>query len=185
MLNFEAVLSGAALAMDAFAVSVCTGACLKDKYNLRRAAFRLGLAFGLSQFLMPLIGWLMGDTAGRYIASFAHWIAFIILFLTGSNMILEFFKNKNDKNFISPVSSFKILISVAIATSIDALTVGMGFALAGFPVLYLACAAGIITALMCIAGVYIGRIAGVRIGDRAGLAGGVILIIIGISFLFS
>lgn len=185
-LNFEALLSSAALAMDAFAVSLCTGACLENNYNLHKAAGQLGLAFGFFQFVMPLIGWFMGEYAQKYIASFAPWLAFIILSLVGGNMIYEFFKNKNNnknKNFINPASSVKVLISMAVATSIDALMVGAGFAFAGFSVIYLAVCAGIITTLECITGVYLGRVAGAHIGEKAGLFGGIILILIGVNIL--
>ena len=181
---FEAILSGIALAMDAFAVSICAGASeANNQANLKRIAFRLGAAFGLFQFIMPLIGWAMGEYAQKYFDNIAAYIAFAILFITGLNMLYGYFKSSQPElphNFFK----IKILIAAAIATSIDALMIGAGFALADMSVLRLALAAGIITFTMCFAGVYLGNALGAKFGSKAELLGGIVLIIIGFNILF-
>ncbi|MBQ6909695.1 MAG: manganese efflux pump [Synergistaceae bacterium] len=179
----EAVLTGIALAMDAFAVSICAGAC--EKFYLRQTALKLGAAFGLFQFMMPLIGWAMGDFAQKFFQNFAAYLAFIILLLTGLNMIYDYFKSRNKdlNNFNNPAGSLKILIPAAMATSIDALMIGAGFALADMSVLNLAIAAGVLTFIICFAGVYLGRALGSKFGNKAGLLGGVVLILIGVNIL--
>ena len=187
---FEAILSGIALAMDAFAVSICAGAEAasenNNQANLKRIAFRLGAAFGLFQFLMPLIGWAMGEYAQKYFADIAAYIAFAILLITGLNMIYGYFKSRqaSPQELPRDFLSFKILIAAAIATSIDALMIGAGFALADMSVLKLALAAGIITFTLCFAGVYLGNALGAKFGSKAELLGGIVLILIGFNILF-
>ena len=194
---FEAIFSGIALAMDAFAVSICAGAAdaseasENNQANLKRIAFRLGAAFGLFQFLMPLVGWAMGDYAQKYFDNIAAYIAFAILLITGLNMIYGYFKSLRQSSSASQQQelphnflSFKVLIAAAIATSIDALMIGAGFALADMSVLRLAVSAGIITFTLCLAGVYLGNALGSKFGSKAELLGGIVLIIIGVNILF-
>ena len=193
---FEAIFSGIALAMDAFAVSICAGAAdaseasENNQANLKRIAFRLGAAFGLFQFLMPLVGWAMGDYAQKYFDNIAAYIAFAILLITGLNMIYGCLKSLRQSNPSEQQElphnflSFKILIAAAIATSIDALMIGAGFALADMSVLRLAVSAGIITFTLCFAGVYLGNALGSKFGSKAELLGGIVLIIIGVNILF-
>ncbi|MCR4819368.1 MAG: manganese efflux pump MntP family protein [Fretibacterium sp.] len=196
-MSWESALSGCSLAMDAFAVSLCVGATTnltRGKYppsplceaNRRAlsAACRLALACGLFQFFMPLLGCFLGEYSTRWFPAIDHWIAFVLLAFVGGDMVWGYFKDEA-KEIMGVADRLWPLLSVAVATSIDALVVGAGFALAGLPVMELAVIAGVVTALACAAGVCLGRFVGARFGKKMELMGGVLLIFIGLEVLVS
>ena len=177
---FELFLTAFALSMDAFAVSVCKGLATK---NVRaRHYLCVGLWFGAFQALMPLIGYFLGSLFQKYITAFDHWIAFILLALIGINMIREAVSGEEDPqndNF-----GFRTMFVMAVATSIDALAVGVTYALLPdinifFAILFI----GVTTCLLSALGLFIGKIFGSRFGAKAELAGGVILVLMGVKIL--
>lgn len=187
MHSMDSVLSAASLAMDAFAVAICTGAC-GAAVPARTAALRMGVAFGAFQFIMPYIGFLLGAYAINMIASFDHWVAFGLLAFVGVNMIRESFeirttsdnpKLQRESDSTRPAT----LLYLAVATSIDALAVGAGFALDSRPVGILAASAGIITAVLAYLGVVFGKRIGCEAGSKVEFAGGTVLILIGANIL--
>lgn len=178
---WEIVLLSFALAMDAFAVSICKGLTLKKMQWSK--ALLAGLYFGVFQAVMPLIGYFIGSSFVSYIEAIDHWIAFGILVLIGINMIRESFsKEEVDGDF-----SFKAMIVLAVATSIDALTVGISFSMTGPSVSIWWCVLmiGGITFLISALGVLIGNVFGNRFRQPAEIAGGVILILIGVKILLN
>lgn len=181
-MDWESAVSGVSLAMDAFAVSVCMGACIPNEMG--RASLRMGAACGLFQFFMPLGGWMMGGWSARLMAALDHWLAFGLLAFVGGGMIRSAFAPPEPCEGDATASA-KALISLALATSIDAFVVGAGFALVNKPVLPLALLAGAFTALACAAGIHLGRFVGCRFGKRVELIGGLLLILIGLNILVS
>jgi putative Mn2+ efflux pump MntP len=176
----ESVLSAVSLSMDAFAVALCIGACVAGA--TMGTAFRMGLACGLFQFFMPILGWIAGAYCAASVASFDHWIAFGLLAFVGGNMIRGAFASSEELDPVDPTHSVTLLY-LALATSIDALAVGASFALLQKPVLPLSICAGIVTALLCFGGVVAGRRAGRVLGKRVEIAGGLILCLIGLNIL--
>lgn len=176
----QIVLIAVGLAMDAFAVSVCKGLKMKEidyKYAALIAAF-----FGVFQALMPLIGWLLGKQFEQYITEIDHWIAFVLLGLIGGKMIVEAFKDGDEG--VCPVTyDLKDVFMLAIATSIDALAVGITFAFLKMKILVPVLTIGVITFIMSMIGVAVGNRFGARYKSRAELAGGIILILIGLKIL--
>lgn len=190
-MNFIALIfTGFALSMDAFAVSITKGMTIK---NLKKStALKIALAFGLFQGGMPLLGWLLGISFESYIKSIDHWIAFILLGFIGFNMIKGFFDDRKENNEseleISSTSdkddlSNKEIIMLAIATSIDALAVGISFAFLSVDIVPAASIICIITFLVCAVGVFVGNKVGDIFNGYAELIGGVILILIGFNIL--
>ena len=176
MTFFELFLIGIGLSMDAFAVSICKGLSMQKidkKYTLC-----IGLFFGGFQALMPLTGYLLGSRFSGYIERFDHWIAFVLLALIGFNMIKESREEEEEEKPYAGVN-FKELLILAVATSIDALAVGVTFAFLQVNIV------PAITIIGCttIAGVYVGNVFGSRYKSRAELTGGVILILIGLKIL--
>ena len=175
----ELVLLGIGLAMDAFAVSICKGLSMK-KMSWKNAII-IALYFGIFQAVMPLIGYLLGTTFESFVTSIDHWIAFILLSLIGGNMIKEAFdsedENKNDK------VDFKTMIVLAVATSIDALAVGITFAFFDVNLPLAISIIGIITFCISMFGVKIGNKFGDKYQNKAEFTGGLILIILGIKIL--
>lgn len=179
-----AILLGIGLAMDAFAVSVTNGMCgakLKKRY-----AIADGLTFGLFQAAMPLIGLFLGFRFLKYIQAVDHWIGFILLAGIGANMIRSAVKKEEEES--CPVNPFRIknLMVQGVATSIDALAVGIGFSteLASFNEAYLTVAIiGISTFVISTAGVFIGKFFGGMLKEKAEIFGGVILIGLGLKIL--
>ena len=163
--------------MDAFAVSICKG--LSFKKNSFNKALIVGLYFGFFQLFMTLIGYLLGSSFSYLIEKIDHWIAFIALGIIGLNMIKESFEEQKYDNDLS----FKTMIILSIATSIDALIVGITFAFLKTDILLSISIIGLVTFILCFIGVYIGRIIGYKIGNKANILGGTILIIIGIKVL--
>ncbi len=176
----ELFLIAVGLSMDAFAVSVCKGLSV-GKTKLKHYVIT-GLWFGGFQALMPFMGYLLGSTFEKYIVSFDHWVAFILLSVIGINMIRESFKkeeNETDASF-----SFKNMFLLAIATSIDALAVGITFALLPDVNIFLAISfIGITTFILSGIGVKIGNIFGMKYKSIAERTGGIILILIGTKIL--
>ena len=172
------------LSMDAFAVAVCKGLGVQ-RVKMRHAAIT-GLYFGGFQGLMPVIGWLLGYKFEHLITSVDHWIAFVLLGLIGANMIKEAFSKEEECcecNELSDDFSPKTMLPMAVATSIDALAVGITFAFLQVNILLSAALVGVTTFLLSGAGVYIGNIFGAKYKSRAEFAGGAILIIMGLKIL--
>lgn len=179
---WEIIVLAVSLSMDAFAVSVSKGLTLK-KMRWSRALIA-GAYFGVFQALMPLIGFFIGSTFAHYVEQYAHWIAFAILFLIGLNMIREAFGKDEevDGNF-----SFRSMLILAVATSIDALTVGISFSMQP-PVLSIyatVCIIGCVTFVISGFGVFVGNLFGSRYKKPAEIAGGVILVLIAVKVLLS
>lgn len=174
----ELVLIAVGLAMDAFAVAVCKGLSMK-KMEWKKAAV-IGAYFGGFQGLMPLIGYVLGIGFEDKIKSIDHWIAFGLLLFIGSNMIKEAFEKKEESN---DKIDFKTMIVLAIATSIDALAIGVTFAFLSVNILVAISLIGIITLILSIIGVKIGNAFGDKYERKAEFAGGLILILLGIKIL--
>ncbi len=178
MTIIELILIGIGLSMDAFAVSVTNGLCNK-KIGVGGAA-ATGLCFGGFQGLMPVIGYFLGIGFAKYITSFDHIIALVLLGFIGGQMIFESFKKDDEEEKESSLSA-KTLIMQGIATSIDALAVGVSFAaLKDVNIVFAAIAICTITFLFSFAGVFIGKKSGTFLNNKAQLIGGIILISIGI-----
>ena len=168
------------VSMDAFAVSICKGLSMK-KAGIKEG-YICGAWFGGFQAGMPLIGYLAGYNFRDYITRFDHWIAFVLLLIIGGNMIKESFSKEEDSEDAS--LAFKTMLIMAIATSIDALAVGVTFAfLPDTNIIAAVSFIGVITFSLSMAGVKIGNIFGVKYKDKAEFAGGAILIILGIKIL--
>ena len=174
----ELLILSAALSMDAFAVSVCKGLAL-DRVTPGRAAL-VGAWFGGFQALMPLLGWLLGVQFQSYIAALDHWIAFGLLTLIGGNMIRESF---SDEEKTDGSLGFAAMLPLAVATSIDALAVGVTFAFLQVLVWWAVGTIGAVTFCLSAAGVAVGSLFGARHRGIAERIGGVILILLGIKIL--
>ena len=179
MTLFNLFLIAVGLSMDAFAVSVCKGLAM-EKAPLKKAAVA-GAWFGSFQALMPLIGYLLGSRFEKYITRIDHWIAFILLALIGINMIKEAFSKEEEK--ASSTMYFKEMFLLAVATSIDALAVGITSAFLLVAILPAVSLIGITTFLLSIAGVKAGNLFGSRYKSKAELAGGILLILMGTKIL--
>ena len=176
----ELFLIAVGLSMDAFAVSVCKG--LSERSLKAKHYFIIGAWFGGFQALMPLIGYLLGSAFEQYITSFDHWVAFVLLGLIGGNMIREAFSKDEEDQDAS--FGFKTMLLLAIATSIDALAVGITFAL--LPDVNIFAAIGLIgvtTFILSAFGLKVGNVFGTKYKSKAEFAGGVILILIGTKIL--
>lgn len=165
--------------MDAFAVSICKGLSMK-KLDKKKVVI-IAIYFGIFQALMPLLGFFLGRTFESYITNLDHWVAFILLGAIGANMIKEaFFGESEDLN---DKVDFKTMVVLAIATSIDALAVGITFAFLKTNILISTLIIGIITFLICLLGVKIGNKFGSKYGSKAELFGGLLLIFLGTKIL--
>ena len=170
------------LAADCFAVSVGAGAVQQKLSHLR--LLKVAIAFGLAQFLMPIAGWLAGRFIVELITDFDHWIAFALLTIIGGRMIWESFDEKEGIKRETDISRGVLLITMAIATSIDALAVGLSFAFLQINILLASSVIGSVAFLLTIIGFWLGRRVSAVLGKRAKLAGGLILVIIGLRILF-
>lgn len=176
---FELVGIAIGLAMDAFAVSICKGLTLR-KMDYKKAALA-GIYFGFFQMLMPLIGFFCGTRFTEYVSDYAHWIAFALLVFIGVNMIRESFDKDEEAD---PSFGFKSMVVAAVATSIDALMVGVSFAFMDVSSIGISTALiGAITFVIAFLGVKIGNVFGSRFKSKAELAGGIVLILIGLKIL--
>ncbi len=180
----ELLLLAVGLSMDAFAVSICKGLSMK-KASLKAGTI-CGVWFGGFQAFMPLLGFFLGALFANQIEAFDHWVAFGLLVMIGINMLKEAFSKEGDCDCEAQDAdlSVKTMFLMAVATSIDALAVGISLAMAGEVNIYLAVGLiGVVTFLMCVAGVRIGNVFGSRFEKKAQLAGGVILVLLGVKIL--
>ena len=175
----ELFILAVGLSMDAFAVSICKGLSIRT-LKLRQALI-VGAWFGAFQALMPAVGWLLGSAFTDLIQSVDHWIAFVLLSLIGGNMIRESFSHEEEDAdpSLAPVT----MLLLAVATSIDALAVGITFAFLRVDILPAVTLIGVCTFLISAAGVKIGNVFGSKYKSKAELAGGAVLVLIGVKIL--
>ena len=178
---FELFLIGIGLSMDAFAVAICKGLGM-ERIN-KRDTLLLALFFGGFQALMPLIGYFAGVLFQGYITAIDHWIAFALLALIGINMIREAFSKKEEPADAS--LGFRSMLVLSIATSIDALASGITFAFLNVNIIWAVCFIGVTTLIISALGVKIGGVFGTKFKSKAELAGGIILILLGLKILLS
>lgn len=183
-LLIQVFLIGVGLSMDAFAVAVCKGLAM-TKVN-RQQAVIIGLFFGGFQAFMPFLGWTLGVQLEQYVAALDHWIAFILLGYIGGKMLWDAFHEEDEDENHAPTDpplDYKELFMLAVATSIDALAVGVTFAFNDTPILPAITIIGLTTFCLSIGGVVLGNRFGSRYEKKATIAGGCILILIGIKIL--
>ena len=178
MTMFSVALIGLSLSMDAFAVSVGSGVSIKDLKPFHAA--RASLSFGLFQFAMPVAGWYLGTAFAAYIQAFDHWAAFGLLTFIGGKMIWESLRGSDSAG---DIRSLSCLLTLSVATSIDALAVGFSFSILSQGIWIPAAAIGGITFMTCLIGFEFGRRIGAFLEKSAGIAGGLILIGIGVKIL--
>ena len=181
MTLLEIFLVGVGLSMDAFAVAICKGLAM-PRVN-RKQTLLIGLYFGVFQAVMPLTGWLLGSQFARHVTKMAPWIAFVLLAWIGGSMIRESLSEKEEAE--PGELRHRELLMLAIATSIDALAVGVSFSMVELTVPIYAAAAliGCTTFAISVAGVFVGNLFGARYKNRAEFVGGAILILIGLKIL--
>lgn len=181
----ELGLIGVGLSMDAFAVSICKGLAMR-KVNKKQAVV-IGLFFGGFQALMPFLGWLLGSQFERYITSIDHWIAFILLGVIGGKMMMEAVKKEEAEEIkqMDPPLDLKEMFLLAVATSIDALAVGITFAFLQYPIVEAISVIGVTTFAISIGGVYVGNFFGNKYKSKAEFVGGLILVLIGLRILLT
>lgn len=173
---FDIILIGAGLSMDAFAVSTTNG--IVSRPNVRQTLL-IAFTFGLFQAFMPLIGYFAGSLFADAIQAYDHWIALLLLAFIGGKMLADFFCKKDEKEVTKTLTAKTLLIQ-AVATSIDALAVGVSFVGITFNVFLAVGIIGVITFALCLIAVAIGKKCGDFLADKATLAGGIILIAIGL-----
>ena len=180
----ELFLTGVGLSMDAFAVAICKGLGMR---KIRwRDALVIALFFGGFQALMPLIGWLLGSQFQQYITSIDHWIAFILLGFIGGKMMVEAVREWNEEETVEVMDApidHKNMFVLAVATSIDALAVGITFAFLNTPIIEAITIIGITTMVLSIIGVIVGNFFGSRYKSKAEFIGGLILVLLGLKIL--
>ncbi|MGB8952557.1 MAG: manganese efflux pump MntP family protein [Candidatus Aminicenantales bacterium] len=171
-----------ALAMDAFAVSM--GLSLSLKGMTGGQTFRLAFHFGLFQFLMPVLGWAAGENIQKYIQDFDHWVAFGLLLLISGKMIHESFRRGKESKALQndPTRGTSVFV-LSLATSIDSLAVGLSLAVLDVNIIYPAAVIGLVAFIMTVLGAKIGPLLGRLVGERAGLLGGIVLLLVGIKIL--
>lgn len=175
----ELSMIGIGLGMDAFAVSICKGLSIK-KMNWKKAII-IALYFGFFQGFMPLIGFFLGTGFKEQIKNIDHWIAFGLLLIIGAQMIINSFKDESENN--NNKVDFKTMIVLAIATSIDALAIGVTFAFLQVNILLGIIIIGVITFLLSMIGVKLGNIFGDKYEKKSQIVGGAILILMGLKIL--
>jgi putative Mn2+ efflux pump MntP len=177
--NISLILIAVGLAMDAFAVAIVAGITTKQLHI--KHAIMIALYFGVFQGIMPLLGWLLGSSFAGYIKNYDHWIAFLLLAFIGGKMIVESRKSCPIKK--KDYTCHTTLLFLAVATSIDAFAIGITFSMISVNILNAILLIGGITFLISFIGVYAGKLSGCLLHDYARLAGGLILIAIGIKIL--
>jgi len=180
METLEIILIAVGLAMDAFAVSL--SAATSGRLSSPRGTFRLSFHFGLFQFLMPVIGWFLGSWIEPLISSASHWLAFLLLCYVGGKMIYEA-KSNHDAQIKSDPSKGFNLVFLSVATSIDALAIGLSLAMLNLEIWYPSFIIGIITGLLSLIAIRLGKFIGTKIGKNMEVAGGLILLGIGLKIL--
>ena len=180
MTIIEVLLLALALSFDAFAVSLA--AASSGRVAGTRAAFRLAFHFGLFQFLMPVLGWFAGAGLAPLIAAYDHWIAFALLMLIGVRMIRSAFSHEPGETRQDPSRGFR-LIALSVATSIDALAVGLSLGFLDIDIWWPSLAIGIITGSVCVLAIAMGSRLHMRFGRTAEVAGGLVLIGIAVRIL--
>ena len=175
----ELLLLSVGLGMDAFAISVCKGISMK-KMDWKKAII-IGLYFGGFQALMPVIGYFLGSAFESLITNIDHWIAFILLGIIGGKMIKDFFADESDN--CNDDVSFKTMFVLAVATSIDALAIGITFAFLKVNLILAVALIGVITFILAVIGTKIGNRFGDKYQNKAELVGGIILVLLGIKIL--
>ena len=168
------------LAMDAFAVSIAAGLTVRPFSG--RHVFRLAFHFGLFQALMPILGWLAGQTINQWIADFDHWVAFVLLGFVGGKMLIESFRPEDEKPTGDPTRGW-MLVTLSLATSIDALAVGLSLAMLNVSVWMPSVIIGLVAAAMTALGMTTANRLGARLGRWAERLGGVVLLGIGARIL--
>lgn len=185
VMNISAtILLAFGMSMDAFAASIGKGATLhKPKFS---EALRTGLIFGAIETLTPLIGWGLGMLASQFVLEWNHWIAFILLVFLGGRMVIEGFRGNSDEDDEPQHRhGFWLLVTTAIATSLDAMAVGVGLAFLQVNIIATALAIGCATLIMSTLGMMVGRFIGPLLGKRAEILGGIVLIGIGAQILWA
>ena len=186
-LFFVFLLTGIGLAMDAFAVSICKGLTMR-KVNKKQAVV-IGLFFGGFQALMPFLGWLLGTTIVDYIQAFDHWIAFLLLAYVGGKMAVDAIRDWKEEDIhpdkMDAPIPLKELLILAIATSIDAFAIGVTFSFLSVNIFEAIAIIGVTTFILSAIGVFIGNIFGGKFKSKAELAGGIILIALGLRILIT
>ncbi|MGE0970086.1 manganese efflux pump MntP [Klebsiella sp. WOUb02] len=178
------ILLAFGMSMDAFAASIGKGATLhKPKFS---EALRTGLIFGVIETLTPLVGWGMGMLASQFVLEWNHWIAFVLLVFLGGRMVIEGLRGGADDECETPHRhGFWLLVTTAVATSLDAMAVGVGLAFLQVNIVATALAIGCATLVMSTLGIMLGRFIGPLLGKRAEILGGIVLIGIGAEILWS
>lgn len=184
MTLLEIFLIGIGLSMDAFAVAICKGLAMPNKVD-KKGALLIALYFGVFQAVMPTLGWLLGSQFARYVTRLAPWIAFILLAWIGGNMIREGLSKEEREEEETGSVSHKELLVLAVATSIDALAVGVTFSVLELAVSIAVAVIliGCTTFVISLAGVYVGNVFGAKYKSKAEFVGGAILILIGVKIL--
>lgn len=180
---FSVLLIAIGLSADCFAVAL--GGSISMGTLSRLQVFRASIAFGLFQALMPVLGWLAGRTVVELIADYDHWVAFILLALVGSRMIWESFRSRDGRTGNTDITKGFLLLTLSVATSIDALAVGLTFAFLEVNIMMASPTIGIVAFVATAIGFLLGRKAGDLIGRRAVAIGGVVLIGIGLRILLT
>ena len=173
---FDIIVIGVGLSMDAFAVAATDGIVSKPNF---KQALKIAFAFGLFQAIMPLIGFFAGSLFGEIVEKYDHWIALVLLSIIGGKMIADFF-DKNKEKESTHLLTFKALFMQAVATSIDALAVGVSFVGLTFNIFLAVGIIGATTFVLSLAAVFLGETCGKFLADKATLVGGIILIAIGL-----
>jgi putative Mn2+ efflux pump MntP len=181
--NFlEILIIAISMAMDAFAV--CLGAGTQERNSAARPTFRLAFHFGLFQFLMPMLGWFAGETIARYISSYDHWMAFILLAFVGGRMVWSGIHPEQDSYRNDPSRGWTLVL-LSLAVSIDALAVGLSLGIIGVTIWVPAVVIGIVTGLVSWLGLQLGNKLGEKFGKRMEVLGGIVLILLGLRILLS
>ncbi|WP_341521861.1 manganese efflux pump MntP [Pseudomonas sp. G.S.17] len=176
------VMLALAMSTDAFAAAIGKGSSLHKPRFLE--ALRMGVIFGVVETITPIIGWLIGNAASRFVESWDHWIAFTLLLVLGLHMIYNGLKTADEEEEKTTRHGLLLLIVTATATSIDALAVGIGLAFIDVNILVAAAAIGLATMTMVTIGTLLGRALGTIVGQRAEIVGGVVLIAVGSMILY-
>ncbi|HOT58114.1 MAG TPA: manganese efflux pump MntP family protein [Spirochaetia bacterium] len=181
------ILAGISLSMDAFAIAVSSSICMP--HMPLKLALRTSFMFGFFQFLMPVIGFFLGISTIQFIEKFDHWVAFLLLGFIGIKMIIESFGIKSeqacsdDEKKKTDIADFKTLLMLSIATSIDALAIGISYSIIYAPIWIAALLIGITTFIICVIGCEFGKRLGTKFEKSAVLVGGIVLIGIGTKIL--